>query len=200
MYVIYCVFCTEYELICSFDTFIRVLPNVWHVITGTGRWPPDEHHSVTYHCVLPWRVRSVTSLRSFPASRRPGDLPLYISGVLRVGDPVLYFIYCLFCTKYDTFIRGPPNVWLVITGTGRWPPDVHHSVTYHCVLPRRVRSVTSLRSFPASRRPGERSLCISGVLLVGDPVLYLIYCHFCTKYELICSFNTLYTVLRWSGD
>ena len=137
----------------------------------------------------------MTSLRSFPASC-PGDLPLYISGVLRVGDPVLYFIYCLFCTKYDTFIRGPPNVWLVITGTGRWPPDVHHPVTYHYVLPRRVLSVTSLRSFPASRRPGDRPLYLSGILRGGDPVLYVIYCHFCTKYELISSINTFCTCIH----
>ena len=42
------------------------------------------------------------------------------------------------------------------------------------------RSVTSLQSFPASRRPGEHSLYLSGVLRGGDPVLYVIYCHFCT--------------------
>ena len=54
-----------------------------------------------------------------------------------------------------------------------------------------VRDVTW--SFPASRRPGDRSLYLSGVLRVGDPVLYMIYCHFCTKYELICSFNTFCT-------
>ena len=34
-----------------------------------------------------------------------------------------------------------------------------------------------------------------GVLLVGDPVLYVIFCHFCTKYELICSFNTFCTCI-----
>ena len=70
------------------------------------------------------------------------------------------------------------------------------SVTYHYVLPRRVRSVTSSRSFSASRRSGDRSLYISGVLRVGDPVLYVIYFHLCTKYELICSFNTFCTCIR----
>ena len=63
------------------------------------------------------------------------------------------------------------------------------------LLPRQVWSVTSLRNFPASRRPRERLLYISGVLRVGDPVLYVIYCHFCTKYELICSFNTFCTCI-----
>ena len=56
-----------------------------------------------------------------------------------------------------------------------------------------VRDVT--RSFPVSRRPGEHSLYVSGVLRVGDPVLYVKYCHFCTKYELICSFNTFCTCI-----
>ena len=46
-----------------------------------------------------------------------------------------------------------------------------------------------------SRRPGEHSLYVSGVLRVGDPVLYVIFCHFCTKYELICSFNTFCTCI-----
>ena len=35
-----------------------------------------------------------------------------------------------------------------------------------------------------------------GVLRVGDPVLYLIFCHFCTKYELICSFSTFCTCIH----
>ena len=42
--------------------------------------------------------------------------------------------------------------------------------------------MTSSRSSLASRRPGEHSF-----------VVYVIYCHFCTKYELICSFNTFCT-------
>ena len=57
------------------------------------------------------------------------------------------------------------------------------------------RSVMSLRSSLAARRPGEHSLYLSGVLRVGDPVLYVSYCHFCTKYELICSFNTFCTCI-----
>ena len=55
------------------------------------------------------------------------------------------------------------------------------------------RVVTSLRSSLASRRSGEHSLYLSGVLRLGDPDLYVIYCHFCTKYELICSINTFST-------
>ena len=38
-----------------------------------------------------------------------------------------------------------------------------------------------------SRQPGDRSLYLSGILRVRDPVLYIIYCHFCTKYEPVCS-------------
>ena len=141
-------------------------PNVRHVITSQERWPPNVHHSVTYHYVLPWRGRyvtfpvlyviyglfllldcgfgwSVTSLRSFPASRGPGERSLYISGVLRFGDPDLYFIYCLFRMEYEL---------------------IFSSVNCHCILPRRVRSVTSSRSFPTSRWLGDRPLCLSVVL------------------------------------
>ena len=60
--------------------------------------------------------------------------------------------------------------------------------------PSAVRDVT--RSSPASRRPGDHSLYLSGVLRFGDPDLYVIYCHFCTKYELICSFNTFCTCIH----
>ena len=60
--------------------------------------------------------------------------------------------------------------------------------------PSAVRDVT--RSFPASRRSGDRSLYLLGVLRGGDPVLYVIYFHLCTKYELICSFNTFCTCIH----
>ena len=151
----------------------------------TGRGPPDVHHPVTYQYVLPWRVRSVTSLRSFPASRRRGDRSLYLSGVLGGGEPVKYVIYCHLCTKYELICSFYHSI--------RGPPNVRHSVTFTFRLwlrPRRVRVVTSLRSFPASRRPGELSLYLSGVLRGGEPVLYVIYCLFRTEYELICSFYT----------
>ena len=52
------------------------------------------------------------------------------------------------------------------------------------------------RSSLAARRSWEHSLYISGVLRVGDPVLYVKYFHFCTKYELICSFNTFCTCIH----
>ena len=57
-----------------------------------------------------------------------------------------------------------------------------------------VRDVT--RSSPASRRSGDRLLYLSGVLRGGDPVLYVIYFHLCTKIKIICSFNTLCTCIR----
>ena len=55
--------------------------------------------------------------------------------------------------------------------------------------------MTSLRSSLAARQLGEHSLYLSAVLRVGDPDLYVIYCHFCTKYELICSINTFCTCI-----
>ena len=59
--------------------------------------------------------------------------------------------------------------------------------------PSPVRDV--IRSFPVSRRLGEYSLYLSGVLRGGDPVWYIIYCLFRTEYELICSFNTFCTCI-----
>ena len=41
---------------------------------------------------------------------------------------------CIMSPNLIHSIRGPPNVTHVITGTGRWPPDVRHSVTYHSVF------------------------------------------------------------------
>ena len=91
LYVIYGLFCTEYELICSFDTFIRVLPNVWHIVN---------------HYILPRRVRSVTSLWSSPASRRRGERSLYISGVLPSRRPrfVRYLLSFLYGIRTNLFI------------------------------------------------------------------------------------------------
>ena len=61
---------------------------------------------------------------------------------------------------------------------------------------RRSAGCDVTRSFPVARRYGEHSLYISGVLRGRDRVLYVIYCHFCIKYELICSFNTFCTCIH----
>ena len=54
-------------------------------------------------------------------------------------------------------------------------------------------TVTSLQGFP--RIPPVRGPII--IFFGRSPSrgsrLYVIYCHLCTKYELICSFNTFYT-------
>ena len=94
-YVIYCHFCTKYELICSINTFctcIRPYLRTENV---------QNHVRISFSaCILPASpARDVT--RSFPASRRPGEYSLYISGVLRCRYPVLYVIYCLFRTEYE---------------------------------------------------------------------------------------------------
>ena len=141
-------------------------------------------------------MQGVTSLRSSLAARRPGEHSLYLSGVLRVGDPDLYVIYCHFCTKYELICSF--NTFC----TCRFPYYVQktYKTTYEfhfqLAFSLRVRSVTSLRSSLAARRPGEHSLYLSGVLRVGDPDLYVIYFHLCTKYELICSFNTFCTCIH----
>ena len=194
MYIIYCHFCTKYELTCSFNTFCTCIHPYY--VQKMYKTMYEFHFQLGFSR----RVRTVTPLRSFPVSRRSGDRSLYLSGVLRVGDPVLYVIYCHFCTKYE--LTCSFNTFCTCIHPYYVQKMYKTTYEFHFQLgfSRRVRTVTSLRSFPASRRPGERSLCILGVLLVGDPILYLIYCHFCTKYELICSFNTLYPVLRWSGD
>ena len=74
--------CTKYELICSFNTFCTCIPPYY----------VQKTYKTTYefHFQLAFSRRVVTSLRSSLASRRPGDRSLYLSGILRVGDPVLY--------------------------------------------------------------------------------------------------------------
>ena len=142
----------------------------------------------------------MTSLRSSLVSRRAGEHLLYISGVLRGRDRVLYVIYCHFCTKYElicsvnTFCTCIPPYY--VQKTYKTTYEFHFQLAFS----RRSAGRDVTWSFPASRRPGEHALYLSGVLRFGDPDLYVIYCHFCTKYELICSFHTLYPVLRWSGD
>ena len=112
-----------------------------------------------------------------------------------VGDPVLYVIYCHFCTKYELICSFNTFCTCIhpyyVQKTYKTTYEFHFQLGFS----RQVQGVTSLRSFPVPRSPRERSLYISGVLRVGDPVLYVIYCHFCTKYELICSFNTFCTCI-----
>ena len=104
--------------------------------------------------------------------------------------PRLYFIYCLFRTDYELICSF--NTFCTCIRPYYVQKTYKTTYEFHVQLgfSRRVQAVTSLRSSLASRRPGDRSLYLSGVLRVGDPVLYVIYCHFCTKYELIRSFNT----------
>ena len=143
--------------------------------------------------ILPARAgRDVT--RSSPASRRPGDHSLYLSGVLRVGDPDLYVIYCHFCTKYELICSFNTFCTCICPYYVRKTYKTTYEFHFQLAFSRRVGSVTS-RSSPASRRPWEHTLYISGVVRVGDPVWYIIYCLFRTEYELICSFNTFCTCI-----
>ena len=145
----------------------------------------------------------MTSLRSFPVPRRPREHSLYLSAVLRGGDPDLYVIYCLFCTEYELICSFNTFCTCIhpyyVQKTYKTTYEFHFQLAFS----RRVRSVGCsrravrdvTRSFPASRRPGEHTLYISGVLRVGDPVWYIFHCLFRTEYELICSFNTFCTCI-----
>ena len=150
-------------------------------------------------CPPTWRINTYIKaiahmLRFCHSIRLPSCAVKVLAGVLRVGDPVLYVIYCHLCTKYE-LIRSF-NTFC----TCRHPYYVQktYKTTYEfsaCILPASpVHDVT--RSFPASRRPGEHSLYLSGVLRGGDPGLHMIYFHLCTKYGLICSFNTFCTCIH----
>ena len=118
-------------------------------------------------------VRDVT--RSFPAYRRAGEHSLYLSGVLRGGDPVWYIIYCLFRTEYElissfnTFCTCICSIY--VQKTYKTTYEFHFQLAESP-----VRDVTW--SFPVASRSGEHSLYISGVLRGGDPVLYIIYFYF----------------------
>ena len=82
----------------------------------------------------------------------------------RVGDPVLYMIYCHFCTEYElicsvnTFCtcRHP----YYVQKTYKTTYEFHFQLGFS----RRVQAVTSSRSSRAARRPAEHSLYLSGVL------------------------------------
>ena len=113
-------------------------------------------------------------------------------GVVLVGDPVLYVI---FCTKYELICSFNTFCTCIHLYYVQKTYKTTYEFHFQLVFSRRVRSVTSLRSSLAARRTGEHSLYVLGVLRVGDPVLYVKYCHFCTKYELICSFNTFCTCI-----
>ena len=119
----------------------------------------------------PGEVQAVTSSRSSPVARRAGEQSLYLSGVLQVGDPDLYVIYCHFCTKYELICSF--NTFC----TCRFPFYVQktyittYEFHFQLAFSESVRDVT--RCFPVSRRPGEHSLYISGVLRGGDPDLYI---------------------------
>ena len=196
--MIFCYFCTKYELICSFNTFCTCIRPyyVQKTYKTTYEFIFSLHSSgESGPCDAPASaVRDVT--RCFPVSRRTGDRSLYLSGVLRVGDPDLYVLYCYFCTKYElicsfnTFCTCIRPYYVQKTYT------ITYEFHFQFGFSRRVQAVTSSRSFPVSRRPGEHSLYVSGVLRGGDPVLYVIFCHFCTKYELISSFYTFCTCIR----
>ena len=60
LYVIYCHFCTKYELICSFNTFYTCIHPYY--VQKTYKTTYEFHFQLGFSR----RVRSVTSLRSFP--------------------------------------------------------------------------------------------------------------------------------------
>ena len=146
----------------------------------------------------------MTSLRSFPCispaagafiiyfGRSPSRRPRLVHYLL--SFPYEYELIC----SFNTFCtcRHPYYVQKTYKTTYESIFSLHSpGESGPWVLPPSgVRDVT--RSFPASRRSGEHSLYLSGVLRGGDPVLYVIYFHLCTKYELICSFNTFCTCIR----
>ena len=130
--------------------------------------------------------------RSSPAARRSGEHSLYISGVLRVGDPVLYVIYCLFRTKYE--LISSINTFCTcihlyyVQKTYKTTYEFHFQLGFSL----RVRSVTSHGVPPHLAGRGSihyifRAFSESETPFVRDIL------SFCTKYELICSFNTFCT-------
>ena len=91
----HCLFRTEYELICSFNTFCTCIhPYYVHKTYKT---------TYEFHFQLGFSRRSAGRdvTQSFPVARRYGEHSLYLSGVLRGGDPDSYVIYCHFCTEYE---------------------------------------------------------------------------------------------------
>ena len=107
--------------------------------------------------------------------------------------PLLYVIYGHLCTKYELICSFNTFCACIRPYYVRKTYKTTYEFHFQLGFSRRVQAVTSLLSSLAARRSGEHSLFLSGVLRGGDPVLYVIYCLLCTKYELICSFNTFCT-------
>ena len=114
-------------------------------------------------------------------------------------------IYGYLCTKYELICSFNTFCTCICPYYVRKTYKTTYEFHFELAFSRRVRSVgfsrkrlgrDVTRSFPVPRRPREHSLYISGVLRGGDPVLYVIYFHLCTKYELICSFNTFCTCIH----
>ena len=117
-------------------------------------------------------------ITEFPRIPPAGGAFIISYGVLRVGDPDLYVIYCHFCTKYELIC----------------------SINAFCMCIRpylRTENVQNhLRISFSSPPVGGAFIIYSGRSPRRRPRLYIIYFHLCTKYKLICSFNTFCTCIH----
>ena len=172
MYVIYGHFCTKYELICSFNTFCTCISPYY--VQKTYKTTYEFH----FQLVFSRRVRSVTShgVPSHLAGR--GSIHYIYFGRSPSRRPRFVRINCHFCTKYELICSFNTFCMCIRPYYVQKTYKTTYEFHFQLVFSRRVGSVGRggrdfTRSFPAARRTGEHSLYISGVLRVGDPVLYV---------------------------
>ena len=130
---------------------------------------------------------------AIPAGRARSQSIMCIAGVLRVYYCLLSFLYQIRTNLFILYILYVGHLLsgmlLLVQGIGHLMYIIPLPITRYSPPAGADRDVIT-GSFLAYRRPGDRSLYLSGALRGGDLVLYVIYCLFCTEYELICSFNT----------
>ena len=135
--MIFCHFCTKYELICSFNTFCTCIH--LYYVQKTYKTTYEFH----FQLVFSRRVQAVTS---------HGEHSLYLSAVLRVGVPDLYIFHCLFPTEYELICSFNTFCTCIcphyVQKTYKTTYEFHFQLAFSrrvrsVICSRRVRSVTS---------------------------------------------------------
>ena len=116
---------------------------------------------------------------------------------------VRYLLSCLYQIQTNLFILYIKYVGHLMSGmllqvyrslcTGRWPPDVHHPVTYH--FRSRRPAVTSLWEFPCITPVRGPIIILFGCSPRRRPRFVCYLLSFCTEYDTICPF---YTFCTWA--
>ena len=140
------------------------------------------------------RVRSVTS-HGVPSHQPAGGAFIISFGRSPSRRPRFVHFHCLFRTEYELICSFNTFCTCIYPYYVQKTYKTTYEFHFQLVFSRRVQAVTS-HGVPPHPPAGGAFIISFGRSPSGDPVLYVIYCQFCTKYELICSFNTFCTCIR----